>query len=240
MRTVAAFAVGVLVTWTAVGQNDNASITGRVTDSSGAVVPAAQAELRSESKPEVFLRGTTDASGVYIFDGLIGGDYTLQLMSPGFASLTLKSIHIADGEHSSLPNLQLSVSYCGSGPVPEYLRILKSPREVGDVGGSVRLVLGPTTRESPPISEARVVLVCGRSPCRTTTTDSQGHFLFKDVPPGEYAIRVSHAGLYTETRSGYEVQDARELIYYPIYLERCFRANCDPSKRPEKPLAVCE
>jgi hypothetical protein len=240
MRTVAALAVGVLATLTALGQNDNASITGRVTDSAGAVVPAAQAELRSESKPEIFLRGTSDASGVYVFDRLMDGDYTLRLIKPGFASLVLKSIHIATGEHTSLPNVQLSVSYCGSGPAPEYLRILKSPREVGDVGGSVRLDPGPTTDESPPISKARVDLVCGRSPCRTTTTDSQGHFLFKNVPPGEYAIRVSHAGLYTGTRSGYEVQEARERIYYPVYLERCFRANCDPAKRPKKPLAICE
>ena len=233
-------ALGVLVAWTALGQNYSASITGRVTDFSGAVIPAAQAELRSESKPEIFLRGTTDTSGVYILNGLIGGDYTLRLISPGFAPLTLMSIHIANGEHSSLPNLQLSVSACGSGPVLDYLRILKSAREVGDIGGSVRLDLGRMEGERPPIREARVALVCGRSPCRTTATDSQGRFLFKDVLPGEYAISVSHAGSYTKTESGYAVQHARELIYYPIYLERCFRGNCDPARRPKKPLMICE
>ena len=239
MYTARAVAVGVLVAYAAAAQNHGASISGRVEDIRGAVVPGVRTELRSESNPEAVLRGTTNESGVYNFELLTGGDYTLLLTSPGFAHLTLKSLHISNNEHMLLPALQLSVAAsCDGGPFVDYLRLLTASVQGGDLGGSVQVDFGPMTENSASISEAQVVLLCGRIPCQTTTTDSQGTFLFKDVPSGEYGIRVSHVGFYAETRPGYAVQPGRELIYYPIYLERC--TDCNPKKPPKKPLAVCE
>ena len=47
--------------------------------------------------------------GVYHFSGLPTDEYTLKLFSPGFKSLTVKSIHILESEQKSIPTLQLEV-----------------------------------------------------------------------------------------------------------------------------------
>jgi hypothetical protein len=228
---------------TLAGQVNLATITGGVEDPTGVVIPSVQAELRSETNPEIVLRGMSDEHGVYVFDGVRAGNYTLRLSGRGFNHVTWKSIYIPEGEHISLPALQLAPAYsgCDGRPMLDYFRTLKSPSGSGDLGGSVRVDTEPMTgRESPPIGGAEVVLLCGSRPCRTTTSDALGQFLFEKVPAGDYAIRVSHAGFYTETVSGYSAQPERQAFYFPIYLQHCGQANCNPAKRPKKQLVVCE
>ncbi|HZZ37914.1 MAG TPA: carboxypeptidase-like regulatory domain-containing protein [Acidobacteriaceae bacterium] len=61
------------------------SLNGRVTDSSGAVVPNATVKLTLEATGAV-RQGTTDNSGQYQFSQLIPGRYTLTVSAPQFAT----------------------------------------------------------------------------------------------------------------------------------------------------------
>jgi hypothetical protein len=208
-------------------------------------VVGVQAELRLENEEDRVLDKTkTDALGTLDFGNLPEGNYVLRLMSRGFQSLTIKSIHLADGEHKTLPALELSIGEmgsCGVRAVLEYMRLLIPSGGRGNVGGTVRVDLGPLVGNSPPVEAAEVVLLCGgASPCARTTTDAQGRFLFTNIPAGKHGIRASHTDFYSETLPGYIAQDGRELVYFPLYIERCFKGNCDPTRRPRKPLAVCE
>jgi iron complex outermembrane receptor protein len=71
-----------------------ASLVGSVKDPQGRRVPAATLTLFSLSGGAGGAT-TSDASGVYRFDGLPGGDYLLRASAPGFALFLAENIHLA-------------------------------------------------------------------------------------------------------------------------------------------------
>src|SRR5712692_1945194 len=71
-------------------QVSTSSITGVVTDASGAVVASAKVELKNEDTGAVF-NGTTTSAGVYSFASLTPGRYSVTVSQPGFQIFT--SLH---------------------------------------------------------------------------------------------------------------------------------------------------
>jgi len=90
--------------------------------------------------------------------------------------------------------------------------------------------------DSPPVSDAKVTLGC----CGVVKTNAKGEFLFESLGPGRYNLRVSHVGFYPLEEPDFEVKEGRELIYYPLRLERCVNGNCDSKLRPKRPPNICE
>ena len=72
-------------------------ITGRVTDSTGAVVAGATVSLTSDTT-SVVQTVRTGGSGDYVFEAVNPGSYTLKVVAPGFAQYTQQGIqaHIQD------------------------------------------------------------------------------------------------------------------------------------------------
>ena len=222
-----------LLSWLLV-QNPDAGLTGRVLDSTGRGVSGTRAELHSGSGD--FIRTRADGEGVYRFDSLPPGDYTLKLQSPGFATLSVKSIHVVGGEQRSLLSLELSVSMCGSDAVREY-RALEPGVRTGTIAGIVS-VWNP--RNAHLVKAADVTLVCGNKTCGTTKTNAPGEFRFADLAPGDYGFRVRHAGYYPREEPGtYRVVEGLEAAH-SISLEPCLPGRCDPQYRPKKAIAICE
>jgi hypothetical protein len=177
---------------------------------------------------------------MYRFPELFGEAYTLELQQAGFRRLTLKGISVSDGEQKVLPSLRMNVGVMGCSPnaVVDYLRL---GGEQGGLTSSVRVEHGPYVRNSKPIGNTQVTLICRKGAiCGTTKTNSQGEFLFQNLAPGDYSIRANHPGFYPLVEPGYQLQEGLESIYFPMYLERCPLGNCDPRLRPKKPPAVCE
>jgi len=76
--------------------NGLAEIAGTVTDVTGAVVPEASVEVReiSTAKPRT---AKTNAAGQFTFSGLPGGEYVVQVLSPGFKTAARGfSLHARD------------------------------------------------------------------------------------------------------------------------------------------------
>lgn len=244
MRALCSVLISVyLLTLTSVAQDGTASLTGVVKDITGVGISGTHAELRSETASDRSFRTAADSTGVYHFSGLLTGEYTLKLSGPGFKSLTVKSIHISEDEQKSLPTLQLEVGSvgCGGHSVPlDYIRLLPPGDHIGNLGGSVRIDRGPMVGKSPPIAGADVTLMCSRGKVCRTKTDSNGEFVFKALPPGNLAVRVTRPGFYPLTVPGYAIEEGLESIYQSIYLERCPLGNCDPRLRPKRPPAGCE
>src|SRR5260370_40812436 len=83
-RYVALVAIVVLVaTSLSFGQTENATVSGRVTDSSGAVVPGAAVQLQSADKG-TSVQTTTNGAGIYIFPSVHPGTYNLTVRKDGF------------------------------------------------------------------------------------------------------------------------------------------------------------
>src|SRR5215831_18349932 len=65
------------------GGAQTASLRGRVTDETGAIVPAAKVTLTGQASPARTV--TADKTGVYSFTGIAPGDYTVQASAPELA-----------------------------------------------------------------------------------------------------------------------------------------------------------
>lgn len=84
-----------------------ASITGRVTDPSGAVIGGAQVKVTAVSTNIVYT-AVTGADGLYNFPSLQIGSYTLDVTAPGFQSYTQKGISLQVNEAAQV-NVTLKV-----------------------------------------------------------------------------------------------------------------------------------
>src|SRR5262245_2141976 len=83
------------------GQLDRATLSGTVTDKSGAVVPGARVELTA---PETGLRREviTGANGSYTFSLVPIGVYTVTSTNTGFRSVAIKDVRLGVGDNRTL------------------------------------------------------------------------------------------------------------------------------------------
>jgi hypothetical protein len=216
-----------------------ASLTGKVEDQSGVSIPHALAELRSERFPSRTTQA--DISGVYGFANLPSGEYTLHLGSPGFKQLQV-DFRVSEGEQKSLPLVQLEISLgCSHQPFLDHLRLLSSEKAVGNFRGTLLVDRGPVKTKAPPVAGADMKLTCANdSVCRETKADSNGEFVFTDLPAGIFKVRVRYPGFYPLDVPNIEVKARFESVYWPLFVERCPKGNCDPRRRPKKPVWYCE
>ena len=89
-------------------QLDRATLTGTVTDSSGAVVPSAVLNVSSEDTGLRRAAQTSD-NGTYTFSQLPIGSYTVTVAHPGLRSVTMKDVRLGVGDNRTL-NFQMEVS----------------------------------------------------------------------------------------------------------------------------------
>jgi hypothetical protein len=242
MRGLATAVIGTcLLLVPLVAQEGTASLAGIVKSITGTGISGTLGELWSERGTGSYFRTTADSAGVFRFSGLPADEYFLKLGSSGFKSLTVKSIHISEGEQKSIAALQLAVSGCGGYATLDYIRPLSSGDHLGNLVGSVSLDQGPKARKIRKIADADVTLVCSTGKvCGSTRTDLNGDFRFDALPSGDFWVRVNRAGFYALNQSGYKISEGLESLYWPVYLERCPLGNCHPRLRPKKPRAFCE
>jgi hypothetical protein len=82
---------------TGVQTNSQATIRGKITDPSGALIPGAQVTI-SNSKGQTVASATADASGGYEAHALPAGTYTVTATSEGFAPFVSQGIVVAAGQ----------------------------------------------------------------------------------------------------------------------------------------------
>ena len=89
----------------ALAQVDQGSITGTITDSSGAIIPGATVTATNVDTGLTFSRSTNGA-GEYTFNPLKIGNYTLKVSAPGFESVERSNIRVDVSDRVGL-NLKL-------------------------------------------------------------------------------------------------------------------------------------
>lgn len=82
-------------------QVNNASLTGLVTDPTGAVVPNASVAVKNTAT-DVSNVTTTDSSGYYTFASLPVGTYTVTIELPGFKKAISENIHLEVGQKARI------------------------------------------------------------------------------------------------------------------------------------------
>jgi hypothetical protein len=89
-----------------------ASLTGAVTDPTGAAIPSASVAL-SDTSTGVIRRAETDSAGNYTFSELVPGVYNVTAQAPGFKSQSIGSLEVhPDGSPAANPpaNFKLQVA----------------------------------------------------------------------------------------------------------------------------------
>jgi Carboxypeptidase regulatory-like domain len=109
----AGFFAGLLLVSPATAQTSiDASVSGTITDPSGAVVPAADLELKNTETNAVF-RAASDGAGFYHFPRIPRGAYALTVQKDGFRTLVRDGLIIGVNQ-APVVNLQLMVGEVGS------------------------------------------------------------------------------------------------------------------------------
>jgi hypothetical protein len=85
----------------------NASLTGTVTDRTGAVIPGATVAV-TDAATRATRTATTDADGRFAVGGLASGSYEVEATAAGFAPLHLAGVAV-DASHANVSNLKLEV-----------------------------------------------------------------------------------------------------------------------------------
>lgn len=90
-------------------QSNAATLTGTVTDSTGAVIPKATVAITDEATG-VERTASSDASGFFSFVGVPIGTYDVKVSAPGFNSLLRKGVTVHIGDQVELKDIALSVA----------------------------------------------------------------------------------------------------------------------------------
>ena len=93
----------------ALAQVTTGTVTGRVVDASGAVVPGAKAILISEVRGTKTAPVTTNETGDYVFPNILPDTYTVEVAAPSFKTTRVTGIVVTGGDRVGVPALTLQV-----------------------------------------------------------------------------------------------------------------------------------
>ncbi|MGB6720261.1 MAG: carboxypeptidase-like regulatory domain-containing protein, partial [Terracidiphilus sp.] len=125
----------------------NASLTGTVTDRSGAVIPGATVVV-TDPATKIAQTVKTDADGRYVAGGLAGGAYNLEAQAPGFAALRLGGVRV-DALQPNVANLTLNV-----GAVSQTVTVEAAPQASRSVSAArLSAVAPPAALPALPVFE---------------------------------------------------------------------------------------
>jgi hypothetical protein len=93
VRSLLATSLAIPLALSAVGQSDNSSVSGAVTDATGALLPNAKVTLRNEATG-VVNTATSNDSGQYTIPNVRPGTYTVTVESAGFQSFKTTGVQV--------------------------------------------------------------------------------------------------------------------------------------------------
>jgi len=82
------------------------TISGTVQDSTGAIIPNASVVLMNQATGDR-RTGTSNGAGLFSFNGLPSGDFSITITESGFQAFSEKGIHLDPGDSRDLKNLKL-------------------------------------------------------------------------------------------------------------------------------------
>ena len=93
----------------ALAQITTGTVTGRVVDSTGGVIPGAHVTLISETRGTTTAPVVTNESGDYVFPNVTAGTYTVEVTAAAFRTTRLTGIMVTGADRVGVPPLTLEV-----------------------------------------------------------------------------------------------------------------------------------
>lgn len=138
-------------------QADQGSVSGVVTDSSGAVVAQAKVTL-TDVDTGLVLKTQTSATGVYFFSPVKIGNYSVSATAPGFSTTTQQGIHV---DAQSKLNIPIALKL---GAVSQSVTVSTAPPLLQTESGSVSQVMSTRTINNMPLNGRNAMYVAQLAP----------------------------------------------------------------------------
>src|SRR5437868_3837639 len=130
---------------TAMAQTESGTISGLITDNSGAAVTNAELQLKSVDRG-VTTTVTTNKSGIYVFAGVRPGQYQLTVRTPGFKQVDLPTLIVNVQDHIE-QNFRLQV-----GSASESVTVTTEAPLVNTTDATVSTVVDRQFAENLPLN----------------------------------------------------------------------------------------
>src|SRR5215475_12846846 len=109
-RVAVAFVAALLLSpFSALAQITTGTVTGRVVDATGGVVPTAHVSLISEARGTRSAAVLTNDSGDYVFPNVTADTYTVEVTAPAFKTLRRTGIVVSGGDRVGVPAMTLEL-----------------------------------------------------------------------------------------------------------------------------------
>src|SRR5215471_13436997 len=107
---LAAVVMGIaLLTSSATAQVTTGTVTGRVIDSTGGIVPNARVVLLSDARGTRSAPVVTNDNGDYVIPDVTADTYTIEVTAPSFKTLRRAGIVVTGGDRVGVPTLTLEL-----------------------------------------------------------------------------------------------------------------------------------
>jgi Carboxypeptidase regulatory-like domain/TonB dependent receptor len=127
------------------GQTETATVSGLITDETGAVVPGAEVKLQSVDRGTIVTSTTNDA-GIYVFVSVHPGQYQATVQKPGFKQVDLLGMIVNVQDHIE-QNFRLQI-----GSVAESVTVNANDLRINTTDGSVSTVVDRQFAENLPLN----------------------------------------------------------------------------------------
>jgi hypothetical protein len=138
-------------------QEFRATLTGQVTDPSGAFVPKASVTAVNSETGSIY-NAETGNSGVYYIPYVVPGTYTVTVKADGFKTAIQDKVLLLAGKYFN-QNFKLTV-----GAIKETMEITAAPPMLETANGSGGTILDERTLENVPVSGRQVYMLIGTVP----------------------------------------------------------------------------
>lgn len=180
LRFACGFVLAVLCfTCAAMGQTETATVSGLITDSTGAVVTGAEVKLQSVDRGTT-ASGTTNNAGIYVFASVHPGPYQITVQKPGFKQVDFLGLIVNVQDHIE-QNFRLQV-----GSISESITVTGNELKVNTTDASVSTVVDRQFAENIPMN--------GRS-FQTLIQLTPGVVVVPSTPqdPGQFSVNGQRA-----------------------------------------------
>jgi len=173
---------GVLcLTSMAAAQTETATVSGRVSDSSGAVVPAAGVQLQSVDRGEV-IATVTNGAGIYVFPSVHPGQYRIAVKKEGFRRVDVLDFVVNVQDHIE-QNFSLQV-----GSISESITVSGGAPLVNTEDASVSTVVDRNFAENLPMNGRSFQTLIDLTPGVVLTSPSAG-----GIDSGQFSVNGQRA-----------------------------------------------
>ncbi len=151
----------------AFGQADQGTITGVVTDTTGAAIPNAQLTLTNIGT-NLALQGKTNSDGIFVFSPVKIGEYTLTATAPGFATVVQEHLHLNIAQRLNVP-MKLK-----PGSVTQTVRVTGAPPVLQTQDAALGQTVSTQTIDNTPLNGRNWVFIAQLSAGTAPGNGSRG------------------------------------------------------------------